>query len=341
MSLLESDGNARSKPCTTAALVTCAARGRAPLETLPLELHYLIMADLVLADLHALLLTSRALSTIALQKLYRSVSLSLGRIDPKRTLSLLAALDHRKHLVRRVRVYNRDTTLDAMSMSIGFAVAERTNRMVAELCATGQLEAIVYSENPELARSSPIARFRVRPPAVSGAIGAAPGLKFLTLGVVNHWDSELLVSGLAATELLGFAALFDNPRHDDHVPYRPYAAGDLQAAPAAQAAVAPLTDEEIIWMPLPPPAAVVHDGVVKKVLATTQATLAVLSLDANLGPNLSAEALQLYSMEYLYGRVKRWLGPKDLAASLPRSRSRASPGCRCTAGRWAGPSLTI
>ena len=62
-----------SQPRTTPTV-----RGRASLETLPLELHYLIIAKLAPADLHALLLTSRALSAVAPPKLYCSVSLSLG-----------------------------------------------------------------------------------------------------------------------------------------------------------------------------------------------------------------------------------------------------------------------
>jgi len=175
------------------------------LEALPLELHRLIMEKLSRSDIRALLLTSQALTTVAVHKLYRSITLAFGRdIESARTANLLEALDTYKVLVRRVDIVNLDTGPTAGRNDSLFPKIEA---LLDELCDTGQLEAIVYHHPQPLSAFNKL--FRTRTKVGTKAIARATGLRFLTLGTLNESDSKFLELELATTELLGFAATFN------------------------------------------------------------------------------------------------------------------------------------
>ncbi|KAF8541523.1 hypothetical protein BDD12DRAFT_803582 [Trichophaea hybrida] len=176
------------------------------LEALPLELHQLIMAKLSRSDIRALLLTSQALTAVAVHELYRSITLAFGYdIESARTEKLLEALETYKVLVRRVFIVNLDT---GPTSGKNDTLLPKIEKLLDELCDTGQLEAIVYHDpSPSCATTNKL--FRSRTKVGTKAIARTTGLRFLALGVLNESDKRFLELGLATTELLGLAATFN------------------------------------------------------------------------------------------------------------------------------------
>ncbi|KAI5847553.1 hypothetical protein BZA05DRAFT_437908 [Tricharina praecox] len=248
------------------------------LEALPLELHRLIMRHLSKPELCSLLLASKALAAIAVHELYRSVAFVGGA--HARNKALLAALAAgKKALVRCISIGRFHLESEPL-----LAI----EALLAELCATSQLEAVVYPHS----RLKSEASWKSRLGVGVRAIARTRELRYLALGVLDVADCGFLELGMQSKELLGLSAVFS-----------PHATDPLGELPDMAA------NGDVSWL-LPRCGAVDDNVVLRRLLQDAQGTLEGLALDAKRVRDLKA----LYAsgsgtgMENDQGLLRFWEG---------------------------------